>query len=171
MATANQNLSDYDYESVPEATGMRFGVVVSEWNHAITSALAEGAIATLQRHGAAPDDILVHHVPGSYELPFGAQLVLESSNVDAVICLGSVIRGETSHFDFVCQAVSQGIKDVGLAYHLPVVFGVLTDDNLQQAKDRSGGRHGNKGDEAAVTAIKMVALQNNLEQRVFRSSL
>lgn len=171
MATANQNLSDYDRERVPDASGMKFAVVIAEWNAEITDALASGAIETLKRHGAQPENILVHHVPGSFELSFGAQLMLESTPADAVICIGSVIRGETSHFDFVCQSVSQGVKDVSLDYHRPVIFGVLTDDNLQQAKDRSGGKHGNKGDEAAVSAIKMVALQQSLEQTVFRPSL
>ncbi len=160
MATANKNLSDYNINSIPDASNMVFGIVVSEWNEKITKGLLNGAYNTLIKHGAKEDNIIVEFVPGAFELPLGAQTLFEKINVDAVICLGSVIEGETKHFDFVCQGATMGIKDVALKYNKPCIFGVLTDNTLQQAIDRSGGKHGNKGDEAAVTAIKMIAFQH-----------
>lgn len=163
MATANKNLSDYDFNSIPDASEMSFGIVVSEWNNNITSGLLNGALNTLIKHGAKEDNIQTHYIPGSFELPLAAQTILEANQyVDAVICLGSVIQGETKHFDFVCEGAALGIKDVSLKYNKPVIFGVLTDNTLQQAIDRSGGKHGNKGDEAAITAIKMVHFQKNI---------
>ena len=163
MATANNNLSEYDASTVPNAESMRFAIVASIWNDKITNNLLQGAHDTLLKHGALPENVIVHRVPGTYELPAAAQMVLEADkSVDAVICIGSVIQGETKHFDFVCEAAAQGIKDVGLKYNKPVIFGVLTDNTEQQAIDRSGGRHGNKGDEAAVSAIQMVAFQKSL---------
>lgn len=164
MATANQNLSEYNPEELPDTHGMKFAIVASEWNRNITDNLAQGAYDTLIKNGVSEDDVQVHRVPGSYELPLAAQFVLESQKVDAVICIGSVIQGETKHFDFVCEAVAQGVKDVGLKFDKPVIFGVLTDNTLQQAIDRSGGKHGNKGDEAAITAIKMVGLKKQLQK-------
>jgi len=163
MATHLKNLSQYDLNSVPSAKQMKFGIVVSEWNNKITFALAEGAINTLKKHGATDENILLKYVPGSFELTLGAQLIAENNDVDAVICLGCVIQGETRHFDFICQGVTHGITELNLDFNLPFVFGLLTTDNLQQAEDRAGGKHGNKGDEAAITAIKMVALQKDLE--------
>jgi 6,7-dimethyl-8-ribityllumazine synthase len=162
MATANKNLSDYDVNSVPNAKKMRFAIVVAEWNINITSNLLKGAYDTLIKHGAQKKNINVKYVPGSFELAVAAQTILEKTEVDAVICLGSVIQGDTKHFDFVCQATALGIKDVSLMYNTPVIFGVLTDNTLQQAIDRSGGKHGNKGDEAAITAIKMVQFQKEV---------
>ncbi|MEJ6735685.1 MAG: 6,7-dimethyl-8-ribityllumazine synthase [Flavobacteriales bacterium] len=162
MATVNNNLSDYDINSVPNANKMVFGIVVSEWNEKITKGLLNGAYTSLLKHGATEENIIVKYLPGAFELPLGAQTMLEKTNVDAVICLGSVIQGETKHFDFVCEGTALGIKDVALKYNKPVIFGVLTDSNEQQAIDRSGGKHGNKGDEAAVTAIKMVDFQKSL---------
>lgn len=162
MATANKNLSDYDVNSVPNAKKMRFAIVVAEWNINITSNLLKGAYDTLIKHGAQKKNINVKYVPGSFELSVAAQTILEKAEVDAVICLGSVIQGDTKHFDFVCQATALGIKDVSLMYNTPVIFGVLTDNTLQQAIDRSGGKHGNKGDEAAITAIKMVHFQKEI---------
>ncbi|MEX2379922.1 MAG: 6,7-dimethyl-8-ribityllumazine synthase [Vicingaceae bacterium] len=162
MATANKNLSDHDPNQVPDASGMHIGIVVSEWNEQITSNLLAGAKKVLLKYGLEEENLTVKHVPGSFELPTAAQFLLEYTDVDAVICLGCVIQGETKHFDFVCQGVSQGIKDVSLKYNKPVIFGVLTDNTLQQSIDRSGGKHGNKGEEAAVSAIKMVALNNSL---------
>jgi len=159
MATKNKNLSDYDINSIPNASKMMFGIVVSKWNEKITTGLLNGAYNTLLKHHAKKENIIIQYVPGSFELPLGAQTLLTKTKVDAVICLGSVIQGETKHFDFVCNATSLGIKDVGLKYNKPVIFGVLTDNEMQQAIDRSGGKHGNKGDEAAITAIKMVQLQ------------
>lgn len=157
---ATKDLSQYDIESVPSAEKMRFGVVVAEWNLEITSALAEGAVDTLKKHGAKDDNILVKFVPGSFELPLGAQYFAEMENVDAVLLLGCVIQGETRHFNYICEGVTRGTMELNLKYNKPFVFGVLTTNNLQQALDRAGGKHGNKGDEAAVTAIKMVHLKN-----------
>ena len=162
MATINKNLSDYDIDSIPDASEMVFGIIVSEWNQDITSGLLNGAYNTLEGNGTKKDNIIVKSVPGAFELPLGAQTMFENTNVDAVICLGSVIQGETKHFDFVCESAAIGIKDVALKYNKPVIFGVLTDNTLQQARDRSGGKHGNKGDEAAITAIKMVCFQKNI---------
>lgn len=143
---------------------MKIAIVVARWNEEITGGLYEGSYNTLISLGARKENILTYYVPGSFELPLGAQMVLENQpETDAVICLGSVIQGETKHFDFVCQATSLGIKDVALKYNKPVIFGVLTDNNIQQARDRSGGKHGNKGDEAAVTAVQMVALGQQMK--------
>lgn len=158
---ATKDLSEYNPESVADASGMKFGIVVAEWNPEITMALAKGAIDTLLKHGATESNIKVKYVPGSFELPLGAQFFAEHDNVDAIIILGCVIQGETRHFDFICQGVTQGIMDLNLKYDKPFIFGLLTTENQQQALDRSGGKHGNKGDEAAVTAIKMVHLKNN----------
>lgn len=158
---ATKDLSKYDINSVPSAENMRFGVVVAEWNFEITLALAEGAVKTLKKHGATEENILVKYVPGTFELPLGAQYFAEMENMDAVILLGCVIQGETRHFDYICQGVTQGTTSLNLKYNKPFVFGVLTTDNQQQAIDRSGGKLGNKGDEAAVTAIKMVALKHS----------
>lgn len=163
MATANKNLSEYNQNTLPSAKGMKIAIVVSEWNEKITTGLLEGAKSCLLENQLDEQDLSIHYVPGSFELPFGAQLLLEAEKPDAVICLGCVIQGETKHFDFVCQGLTQGIKDVSLKYHKPVIFGVLTDNNEQQSIDRSGGKHGNKGTEAAITAIKMVALQQGIE--------
>lgn len=161
---ATKNLSDYDFTSVPSAKTMKFGIVVSEWNYQITGALAQGAFDTLIKHGALEENIIVKHVPGSFELTLGGQFLAEYTDVDAILLLGCVIQGETRHFDFICQGVTSGVTQLNMDYNLPVIFGVLTTDNEEQAQDRAGGRLGNKGDEAAVTAIKMVYLQNNLLQ-------
>jgi 6,7-dimethyl-8-ribityllumazine synthase len=162
MATVN--LSDYDSGRVPSALEMRFGIVVSDWNSEITIALLDGAIKTLKNHDASDNNILVKHVPGSFELTLGAQFIAEYDDVDAVICLGCIIQGETPHFSYICQGVTQGITRLNLEYNIPFIFGVLTTTNRQQALDRAGGKHGNKGDEAAVTAIKMAALQRQMEK-------
>lgn len=158
---ATKDLSHYDINPVPTAENMRFGVVVAEWNFEITTALAEGAIKTLKKHGVKEENILVKYVPGTFELPLGGQYFAELENVDAVILLGCVIQGETRHFDYICDGVTQGTTSLNLKYNKPFVFGILTTGNEQQAKDRAGGKHGNKGDEAAVTAIKMVELKNS----------
>lgn len=160
---STKNLSDYNPENVPNAARMRFGIVVSDWNREITLSLLDGAVKTLRKHGAAEKNIIVKHVPGSFELTIGAQMVAEYLDVDAIICLGCVIQGETPHFTYICQGVTQGITQLNLEYNIPFIFGVLTVNNKQQASDRSGGVHGNKGDEAAITAIKMAALQSELE--------
>ncbi|MDN5291369.1 MAG: 6,7-dimethyl-8-ribityllumazine synthase [Anaerophaga sp.] len=164
MATNLKNLSDYDASAIPSAKSMKFGIVVSEWNPAITEALLKGAYDTLKRHGAKEENILVAHVPGSFELTHGARHFIKRTNVDAVICLGCVIRGDTPHFNYVCQGVTQGITELNVRYKRPVIFGVLTTDNQQQAEDRAGGKLGNKGDEGAITAIKMVALAREMKR-------
>ncbi len=164
MATANQNLSEFN--DLPKVNPeWRIAVVKSEWNHEITDGLYDGAMDLLTNAGVSGNNVESMTVPGSYELPLGAQWAIETLDVDAVICLGSVVRGETAHFDYVCQAVSQGVKDVSLETGNPVIFGVLTDDNMDQARARSGGKHGNKGIEAAVSALKMLALRESLEHR------
>ncbi len=160
---ATKNLSEYDLASVPSAEHMKFGIVVAEWNYQITGALAQGAMDTLVKHGACEDNIIVKHVPGTFELTLGGQFMAEYTQVDAIILLGCVIQGDTRHFDFICDGVTQGTTDLNLKYNKPFIFGVLTTNNEQQALDRAGGRLGNKGDEAAVTAIKMVALKNELK--------
>ena len=142
---------------------MRFAIVVSEWNTEITEALYQGARDTLLKFGASGDDVVRRNVPGSYELTLGAQLMAARKEFDAVICIGVVIKGETKHFDFICEAVGQGLTDLNIKYNLPIIFGVLTPNTMQQALDRAGGVHGNKGDEAAITAIKMAALKQELE--------
>jgi 6,7-dimethyl-8-ribityllumazine synthase len=157
------DLSDYNTGSVPDAVKMRFGIVVSDWNQKVTGSLLNGTLKTLKRHGATDNNIVVKHVPGSFELTLGAQFLAEYDDLDAIICLGCVIQGETPHFNFICQSVTQGITQLNLEYNIPFVFGVLTTNNLEQALERAGGKHGNKGDEAAVTAIKMAALQREME--------
>ena len=157
------DLSAYNPDTVPSAKGMRFGIVVSDWNNKITGALLEGAVSTLIKHGTVEKNIVVKRVPGSFELPLGGQFIAEYDDVDAIICLGCVIQGETPHFTFVCQGVTQGIASLNLEYNIPFIFGLLTTDTLQQALDRSGGKLGNKGDEAAITAIKMATLQSEME--------
>jgi 6,7-dimethyl-8-ribityllumazine synthase len=158
------NLSDYDPESVPDAGKMRFGIVVSDWNREVTWSLLNGATGTLKKHGATDKNIVIKHVPGSFELTLGAQFLAEYDDLDAVICLGCVIQGETPHFSYICQGVTQGITQLNMEYNIPFIFGVLTTNTQQQAIDRAGGKHGNKGDEAAVTAIKMAALQQEMEK-------
>jgi 6,7-dimethyl-8-ribityllumazine synthase len=158
------NLSAYNPESIPDAGAMRFGIVVSDWNGDVTMALLDGAQKTLIKHGATPENIIVRHVPGSFELTHGAKMIAEHDNPDAVICLGCVIRGETPHFTYICQGVAGGITRLNLDYNIPFIFGVLTTDTHQQAADRSGGKHGNKGIEAAITAIKMAALRRDMKK-------
>lgn len=158
MATENKNLSVYDKNKIPNAKNLRFGIVVSEWNDEITEALYEGAQEALLDCGTLSENILRWDVPGSFELTFGCKKMIQAQKVDAIIAIGSVIRGETSHFDFVCSATAQGIKDLNVAYDVPVIFCVLTDDNIEQSRARSGGKHGNKGTEAAIAAIQMAML-------------
>ena len=155
---ATTDLSAYDKASIPNGKQFRFGIVVSEWNDNITEGLLQGAKDTLLEHGVKPENIVIWHVPGSYELIYGSKKMQEQM-VNAVIAIGSVIQGETKHFDFVCDAVAQGIKDLNVMRETPVIFCVLTDNTMQQAIDRSGGKHGNKGVEAAVAALKMAQLR------------
>ena len=159
---ASNNLSHYDKSSIPNAEGLRFGIIVSEWNPEITEGLYKGAHQTLLDNGVAPEDILRMNVPGSFELTFGASVLGETTDVDAIITLGSVIQGETKHFDFVCQGVSNGITKLNITLDIPVIFGLLTDNTLQQAIDRSGGKLGNKGIECAIAAIKMASINQIL---------
>ena len=155
MATALRNLSSYDATKVPDASNMCFGIVVSEWNPEITGALLEGAVNTLERNGAIPENIHVKTVPGSFELIYGAHQMVLNGGYDALIVLGSVIKGDTPHFDYICQGVTTGIARLNTTSEIPIIYGLLTTDNLQQALDRAGGKLGNKGDECAVDAIKM----------------
>lgn len=161
MSSVNKNLSSVEGSKIPDAKPFRFGIVYSEWNYEITNALKEGAVKTLLQNGALEENIIIKEVPGSFELTLGAQYMAEFATVDAIICLGCVIQGETRHFDFICDAVAKGITDLNIKYNMPFIFGVLTPDNQQQALDRAGGKHGNKGDEAAVTAIKMLCLKKS----------
>jgi 6,7-dimethyl-8-ribityllumazine synthase len=161
MGTAD--LSEYDEASVPDAAKMRFGIVVADWNREVTHALLRGAVTTLRKHGASENNIVIRHVPGSFELTLGAQFLAEYDDLDAIICIGCVIQGETPHFTYICQSVTQGITQLNLEYNIPFIFCVLTTLDLQQALARAGGEHGNKGNEAAVTAIKMAALQREME--------
>ncbi|MFA0961618.1 6,7-dimethyl-8-ribityllumazine synthase [Roseivirga sp. BDSF3-8] len=161
MASNLKNLSEYSDKNLSlDLRNRRFAVVVSEWNEEVTEALYSGAVETLREHNVPSENILRKNVPGSFELTLGAQLMAQQDRIDAVICLGCVIQGETRHFDFICQAVAHGITNVGLKYNKPVIFGVLTPDTMQQALDRAGGKHGNKGDEAAITAIKMLGFNS-----------
>jgi len=162
MSTQLKNLSDFSDTDVPMAAPYHFGIVVAEWNSVITNALYQGAYESLLEHGALTQNIFTYSVPGSFELVSGADILLKNRKLDAVICLGCVIQGETRHFDFICNAVANGIANVALKYSKPVIFGVLTTDNQQQADDRAGGKYGNKGVEAAVTAIKMAYLAETL---------
>jgi 6,7-dimethyl-8-ribityllumazine synthase len=159
MATVNHNLSQYDKNTIPDAKDFRFGIVVSEWNAKITSGLLKGAIDTLVDCGVQDTNIIKWDVPGSFELIYGSKKMIEQK-VDAVIAIGCVIQGETKHFDFVCNGVTQGLTALNLTSDTPVIFCVLTDNTMQQSLDRSGGIHGNKGTEAAITAIKMAELRN-----------
>lgn len=156
MATIYHNLSEYDPNFVPDASQMRFGIVVSEWNSTITNSLLKGAVTTLKKQGAKDENILIKTVPGSFELTFGAAQMIKSGKVDAVIALGCVIKGDTPHFDYVCAGVTQGITLLNATTNTPVIYGLITTNNMQQAEDRSGGKLGNKGDECAIAAIKMI---------------
>ena len=159
MATANKNLSNYDKNTIPSAKNFRFGIVVSEWNTSITQGLFTGAEAALFDCGALKDNIIRWDVPGSFELVYGAKKMIETNKLDAIIVIGCVIKGETMHFEFVCEGVTQGVKDLNIQYDVPVIFCLLTDNNEQQSIDRSGGILGNKGTEAAIAAIKMAHLR------------
>ena len=156
MATAYHNLSEYDFNSVTDAASMKFGIVVSEWNYNITGALLRGAVETLKKHGAKDENILIKTVPGSFELTFGASQLIRQTDVDAVIALGCVVRGDTPHFDYVCMGATQGITQLNANGDVPVIYGLITTNTMEQAEERAGGRLGNKGDECAITAIKMI---------------
>lgn len=159
MASALSNLSQYDETTIPDASDMIFSIVVSEWNPDITHALYEGCYDTLIKHGAKPENIHTAQVPGSFELPIGARLMAGQHNPDAIICLGCVIKGETNHDDYINQAVASGLASMAVMMGRPFIFGLLTTFNEEQARDRAGGKYGNKGVEAAVTGIRMAALK------------
>ena len=163
MASEQKNLSTFEGTEIPNAEKMKFGIVWAEWNHTITEALMKGAYNTLLKHGTKKENIITQTVPGAFELTLGAQYMAEFTQVDAIICIGCVIQGDTKHFDFICDSVAKGITDLNIKFNKPFIFGVLTVNNQQQAEDRTGGKHGNKGDEAAVTAIKMLGLKNNFD--------
>ena len=164
MATALRNLSEYDKDFVPNGADFKVGIVVSEWNDSITMNLLKGAKDALLENGVNEKNILIRFVPGAFELPLGAQFMCEFTDVDGVIAIGVVIQGETKHFDFVCDAATQGIKDVNLEFNTPVAFRLLTDNNIQQSIDRSGGKHGNKGIECAIACMKMIAMKKDFMQ-------
>ena len=155
MATYLRNLSEYDFSKVPDASNMCFGIVVAEWNPEITGKLLEGCVSTLEKHGTLPENIHVKTVPGSFELIYGAHQMCLNGGYDAVIILGCVIRGDTPHFDYICEGVTYGIARLNAKSEIPVIYGLLTTDTLEQAKERAGGKLGNKGDECAIVAIKM----------------
>jgi 6,7-dimethyl-8-ribityllumazine synthase len=163
MASELKNLSTFEGSEIPNAEKMKFGIVWAEWNHTITHALMKGAYDTLIINGAKPENIITKTVPGAFELTLGAQYLAELSQVEAIICIGCVIQGDTKHFDFICDAVAKGITNLNIKFSMPFIFGVLTVNTQEQAQDRTGGKHGNKGDEAAVTAIKMLDLKNSFE--------
>jgi 6,7-dimethyl-8-ribityllumazine synthase len=159
MASNLKNLSDYSSKNIVDMGNKKFAVIVSEWNEEVTESLYQGAYETLIANGVAKENIIKKSVPGSFELTLAAQWMAEQESIDAVICLGCVIQGETRHFDFICDAVAHGVTNVSLKYNKPVIFGVLTPNTQKQALDRAGGKHGNKGDEAAITAVKMLGFK------------
>lgn len=165
MATVYHNLSEYNPNDIPNASGMRVGIAVSEWNPSITNSLLQGAIDTLVKQGVSESEIFVLHVPGSFELTFAAHQFIKKGDVDAVIILGCVIKGETPHFDYVCSSVTQGATYLNATTNVPVIFGVITANTIQQAKARSGGELGNKGIECAIAAIKMIDLVGQLNKK------
>lgn len=163
MATNLKNLSDFSHIKVGSAVNLNIAIVVAQWNAQVTAPLLEGAYNYLLKQGALEENIQVVQVPGSYELSAGADIVLRNKEIDAVICIGCVIQGDTPHFTFICDAVANGVTNVSLKYNKPVIFGVLTTNTLEQALERAGGKHGNKGEEAAVTAIQMAHISNSIK--------
>ena len=164
MPSKKKNLSAVTVERLPEMKDVRIGIVVSEWNNEITSVLTEGCLKTLKDAGVKNKNVIQLNVPGSFELPSAAKMLVEHKKVDAVICLGTIIKGETRHDEYLAQAVAKGIMDLNLRYNIPFIFGVLTCETMEQASDRAGGRHGNKGVEAAATAVKMIMVKQSLRK-------
>jgi 6,7-dimethyl-8-ribityllumazine synthase len=162
MATSLKNLSETDIKPNKAIKKFNIALVVADWNTEITHSMRDAAIGFLKEQGLKESNISIHPVPGTFELPLGAQFLAQNKKIDAVIAIGCVIQGETRHFDFICDACANGIMQVGLQYNIPVIFGVLTTNNLEQAKERAGGKHGNKGIEAAETALKMLLLKYEL---------
>ncbi len=160
MPGKKKNLSAVRHIVLQEAESLHIGILVSQWNEEVTYAMRDAAVKTLMSSGIKKKNILIQEVPGSFELPAAAQMMAELTDVSAVICIGCVIQGETRHFEFISQAVANGVMRVGLDQKIPVVFGVLTTDTYQQARERAGGKHGNKGVEAAAAALKMIALND-----------
>ncbi len=158
------NLSEYESTQIPNGSPWTIAVVAAEWNPEVTDAMLQGAIDTLMEHGLKKENLIVHRVPGTYELSYAASMLAGNKRIDAVICIGCVIQGETRHFEFICQAVSQGLTNVSLATHKPIIFSVLTTNTMEQAMERAGGRHGNKGVEGAVTALKMLQFTEKAKQ-------
>lgn len=158
MASSEKNLSTFDSDTVPSGKGKKIGIVISEWNNEITFSLLEACVSTLLKYDIKQKNIVTLFVPGAFELPLGAQKILENAQVDGVICIGCVIKGDTKHDEYISHAVAEGIMKLNLKFSKPVIFGVLTPNNQQQAVDRAGGIHGNKGIEAAITALKMMAI-------------
>ncbi len=162
MSTQNRNLSENQLHNYPEARKWKIGILTAEWNPEVTYALRDAAVKLLQENGVSSEHIVLRDVPGSFELIHGAKIMAETDNFDAVICFGCIIQGQTRHFDFIAQGVTQGIADLNIKYNIPFVFGVLTTNDQQQALDRAGGKHGNKGDDAAAAALKMIHLKHSL---------
>jgi 6,7-dimethyl-8-ribityllumazine synthase len=158
MSSKDKNLSVHDSNSIPSGKGCHIGIIVSEWNEEITFSLRDACIDTLTKFGVEPDNILLKYVPGAFELPLGARLIAGKEKLDAIICLGCVIKGETSHAQYIKSAVANGMMNLSLTSGKPVVFGVLTPNDKQQALNRAGGKYGNKGVEAATSALKMINL-------------
>jgi 6,7-dimethyl-8-ribityllumazine synthase len=165
MSSADKNLSSYDESTLPSAEKLKFGIVLADWNKEITHSLYEGCYDTLIKHGAKADNIYTIQVPGTFELPQGARILNKNRNVDATICIGCVIKGETSHNEYINMSVAQGLQNMAIATSKPFVFGVLTPNSMEQAVDRAGGKYGNKGVEAAVTALRMAGLSSELAGR------
>lgn len=165
MATELKNLSVYDPSKVADGKGRKVGIVYAEWNDKITYALRDGAIKTLLENGVEQKNIVLASVPGSFELIYGASQMVKSGEFDAVIAIGCVIRGDTPHFDYICEGVTAGLSRLNVEYDTPVIFGLITTNNMLQAEERSGGRLGNKGDECAVTALQMMALRDKYSKQ------
>lgn len=168
MTEKKKNLSDYNPDAIPSGEGHKIGVIAAEWNPEVTDAMLKGAVDTLLANGVKEKDLIVKRVPGTFELSSAADMMLHFLHPDAIICIGCVIQGETRHFEFICQAVSQGITNVALKHERPVIFSVLTTNTMEQALDRAGGKHGNKGIEGAVTALKMLAYREDIYSRMFK---
>jgi len=160
LSSAKKNLSEYG--DCPSGKGFRIHIAVSDWNTEITSKLLSGAKKALSDVGVVPDDIAVVHTPGAFELPVAAKTLLKSKNADSIICLGCVIKGDTDHNIYINQAVATGLTQLSVISGKPIIFGLLTVNSQEQAEDRAGGKHGNKGIEAAITAVKMVHMQKEL---------
>ncbi len=164
MTEKKQNLSEFTPFTLNSAQDIKIGIVVSEWNDHITGSLFDGAYDTLTSHGVPAANIIVQHVPGSFELPSAAEIMFRNMDLDGIICIGCIIQGETRHFEFIAHAVAHGIMDVGLKHGKPTIFSVLTCNDMQQAEDRSGGRHGNKGVEGAVSCLKMIEMERRIDK-------